>query len=130
MNLSSTSAASMTPPDLDYFESPTKLFKCIEDQAWDVVLRRIERMPQEAQVWIVRRAFDKSIVWRRLPIHEALIHSAPTTVVEALLDAYPDGAKDKDSSHRLAIHYACEHHASVDVLKMLLRSFPFSIYPS
>ena len=109
--------------DLDYF-CPTKLFKCIEDQAWSVVLRRLERTPEEAQVWIVRRAFDNSIVWRRLPIHEALIHSAPIVVVEALLNAYPSSTKEKDSSHRLAIHYACLHQASVDVIKGLLKAYP------
>jgi len=114
----------ITNQDLDYFDNPTKLFKCIEDQAWDVVLRRMERMPQEAQFWIVRRAFDKSIVWRRLPIHEALIHSAPLGVVEALITAHPAGAKDKDSSQRLAIHYACELHASIDVIKLLLIVHP------
>jgi predicted nucleic acid-binding Zn-ribbon protein len=127
MNQPSAADSDLSPKtlDLDYFESPTKLFKCIEDQAWDVAIRRLERMPQEARSWIVRRAFDGSIVWRRLPIHEALIHSAPSKVIEALLNAYPDSAKEVgDTSKRLAIHYACEHRASHDVIKILLQLYP------
>ena len=52
-----------------FHTSPTKLFQLIEEKNWKNVVKRCERKPSEASIWIVKED-NNSITWRRLPLHE------------------------------------------------------------
>lgn len=59
-----------------------------------------------------------------LPIHEALVAGAPTHIIQALLDAYPDCVFCKESSYqRLPLHCACRKNAVPEVVDLLLKKY-------
>jgi chromosome segregation ATPase len=113
--------------EVDHEQNPTKLFKRLEEKAWAPALSRLERTPNEAKIWVVRKAFDGSVTWRRLPIHQACIGNPTSKTVLTLLQCYPNSARQIDSDRRLAIHHACANGASLDVVKHLLMAHPDSI---
>lgn len=114
--------------EVDYFDNPSKLFKRVEERSWTGALSRLERNPKEAQIWVVRRNYDGAVTWKRLPIHEACMHSPPPNVVLALLTKYPEGAKEIDSNQRSPLHLACANRASVEVVRHLLMANPDAIF--
>jgi len=64
-----------------------------------------------------------ALQFRRLPLHIACQTAASSSVVQLLIDRYPDGARTKDALGRLPLHYACSHGAPVEVVSALLESF-------
>ena len=60
----------------------------------------------------------------RLPLHFAVLYGASAEVIEALLDAYRDGAKKADRTHRLPIHHAARK--SPKAVKLLLGAYRLS----
>ena len=113
--------------EVDSNQNPTKLFKRIEERAWAPAMSRLERSPNEAKTWVVRKAFDGSVTWRRLPIHQACISKPSAKVVLTLLQSFPNSARQVDSDRRLAVHHACANGASLDVVKHLLMAHPDSV---
>ena len=116
-----------TSNEVDYNQNPTKLFKRIEERAWAPALSRLERSPNESKLWVIRKAFDGSVTWRRLPIHQACINRPSARVVLSLLQSFPNSARQVDSDRRLAVHHACANGATLDVVKHLLMAYPDSI---
>lgn len=116
-----------TSNEVDYNQNPTKLFKRIEERGWAAALSRLERSPNESKIWVVRKAFDGSVTWRRLPIHQACINRPSAKVVLSLLQSFPNSARQVDSDRRLAVHHACANGATLDVVKHLLMAYPDSI---
>lgn len=113
--------------EVDHDQNPTKLFKRVEDRAWAPTLSRLEKNPNEAKVWVVKRAFDGTTTWKRLPIHQACIGKPTAKVILTLLQSYPNSARQVDSDRRLPIHHACANGASMDVIKHLLMAHPDSM---
>jgi len=116
-------------PEVDYDKGVTYLYKQIEDKNWEKVISRIDSHPQEARAWIFRleRGKPNKIRWRLLPIHASCIFRSPLAVLEALLNAYADGAQMKDDQDMLPIHLACRNGASKGVVLTLLYAFPESL---
>ena len=92
-------------PECDYDSSPTQLYKLIENKAWDAAICRVQSCPEEARTWVCRREKKKGgggiegqIRWRLLPIHATCVFRSPLSLIEALIEAYPDGARMKDVS--------------------------------
>jgi len=110
--------------EVDYSKNPTKLFKRLEGKAWDSVLERIQTNGIESKIWVYKIAYDGSVTWKRLPLHEACIHKPSPTVVEALLRSYPNSASKRDADGRLPLHHACANGASLEVVEQLLFSYP------
>ena len=60
-----------------------------------------------------------------LPIHEACANeSVPLSVIQALVQAYPDSARVTESAyHRLPLHIVCRKTANAQVVKFLLEQY-------
>lgn len=111
--------------EVDYDKNLTELYESITDQKWDRAVAVCRKDPVQAATWVVRHyEDDDEIMWRFLPIHSACARQPPAYVVQALLKAYPDGAKCVDDQGMYALHYACGNQASRDVIRLLLVNFP------
>eukprot|EP00957_Ditylum_brightwellii_P014128 1065078-Ditylum_brightwellii.AAC.1 len=113
-------------PDADYFTSPTRIFKLIQQRRWDDAISHLRQAPDEAKRWVVRK-YDKEVTMRRLPIHEACIRGPTVSVVVALIDANRHGVKEQDLNGRLPLHHACAKGATPDVVLKLVYAYPNSI---
>ena len=91
-------------PEVDYDRGATPLYMHIENKEWDAANQRVRSSPDDAKTWVSRK--DKSdqpgqpstIRWRLLPIHASCVFRSPVSLIEALLEAYPDAAQLKDVS--------------------------------
>ena len=111
--------------EVDYDKNLTDLYQAITDQKWEQAVKLCKSHPEQAATWVVRRyEEDDEIMWRFLPIHSACARQPPSSVITALLRAYPDGAKCIDDQGMYALHYACGNQASRDVIRQLLVNFP------
>ncbi|GKY94450.1 hypothetical protein MPSEU_000410900 [Mayamaea pseudoterrestris] len=111
--------------EVDYDKNLTELYQAITDQKWDRAAQIAKKYPVQAATWVVRHyEDDDEIMWRFLPIHSACARQPPAYVIQALLKAYPDGAKCVDDQGMYPLHYACGNQASRDVIRMLLVNFP------
>ena len=111
-NFSSTSALkpstadnndTYAEPECDYDRTPTQLYKLIEHKKWDAAIVRAQSCPEEAATWVCRRDGKKGgageqIRWRLLPLHATCVFRSPLSLIEALIEAYPDGTQMKDVS--------------------------------
>jgi hypothetical protein len=126
------SSAAIVPSTLqvDYDKNITRLYQAITESKWDDAVRAAKEHPEEAKTWVVRHYEDagasgeKEIMWRFLPIHSACARQPPASVITALLDAYPDGAKCVDDQGMFALHYACGNQAAREVIRLLLMCYP------
>eukprot|EP00957_Ditylum_brightwellii_P211349 15366075-Ditylum_brightwellii.AAC.1 len=59
-----------------------------------------------------------------MPLHLAYEYGAPLEVLAALLEVWPDTAKEKDTYLCTSLHDACEHGALLEVLAALLEVWP------
>ena len=102
-------------PECDYDRSPTQLYRLIESKRWDAAVVRAQSCPEEAATWVCRREkgaqqqqqqqqglINTGVRWRLLPIHATCVFRSPLSLIEALIEAYPDGPQMKDVS---ALHY-------------------------
>jgi hypothetical protein len=111
--------------EVDYDKNLTELYRAITDQKWDRAIAVCRKYPVQAATWVVRHyEDDNEIMWRFLPIHSACARQPPASLIQALLRAYPDGAKCIDDQGMYALHYACGNQASRDVIRQLLVHFP------
>jgi ankyrin repeat protein len=117
--------------EVDFGSNITALYSAITSCRWSDAVRAAEETPEEAKTWVVRRYDDEDgedgeneIMWRFLPIHSACARQPPASVLTALLNAYPDGAKCVDDQGMYSLHYACGNQASREVIRMLLMQFP------
>lgn len=98
------------------------LHSYILEAKWDTVIDQISSAPLEVTLWVVGNV--DGLVWKRLPIHEACRMGAPSNVVQALLNAYPESACYMDNLRKLPIVYACEAISTLDTIKLLISSSP------
>jgi hypothetical protein len=59
-----------------------------------------------------------------LPLHVAIVEKYPVEVVQAILDAFPEGAKALTADGDTALHVACAHSCEVAVAQALLAVDP------
>ena len=96
-------------PECDYDRHPTQLYKLIENKRWDAAVVRAQSCPEEAATWVCRREKggggggaqqhgQGQIRWRLLPLHATCVFRSPLSLIEALIEAYPDGTQMKDVS--------------------------------
>jgi len=115
-------------PEADYDGGATNLYKRIEGKDWDGAIERAKAAQSEAKTWVSRREQTSNKTrWRLLPIHATCIFRSPLALIEALIQAFPDGPQMKDDQGMLPIHLACRNGASKGVVMTLLNAFPESI---
>ena len=107
-----------------YSDEPTRLYNLLKHNDWRGAIKRANAHPLEAKTWIVEKNLDGTVRWELLPLHQACENQPPVEVVEAILGAYTDAARQKDSGGDLPIHLACRERASPDVILLLLLQDP------
>ena len=118
---SSTNNSAGSTNEVDY-EHRTILFRLILKKDWRAVVQRAAEYPHEASTWIVTKGFNGNL--RFLPLHKACVLAPPEGVVDALLDAYPEGARCTDQDGWIPLHCACFYGSSEEVVRARLRAFP------
>lgn len=104
----------------------TRLLTLIMQKRWKRVIEHVAERPKEAQ--IVFFVTEAGAISARLALHEACRHKAPLPAVEALVKAFPDAVRCRDTLYNfLPIHFACRYGSAADVVEKLLRDYPSSI---
>lgn len=111
----------VTPAEVDY-EHRTLLFRLLLKKDWDAAAERAESHPDEASTWIVTKGFNGNL--RFLPLHKACVLQPPESVIEQLLEAYPDAVSSRDQDSWLPIHCATFYGANSSVITTLLDAYP------
>ena len=112
--------------EVDFDENPTQLYRLIENRKTKQAIDHCINCPQEAATWIVKKE-GHNVRWRILPIHIALMTKATDDLVKALLNAYPDSAKERDDQGMIPLHIAFRHSARESIINQLLDAFPGGI---
>jgi len=113
--------------ELDFDVNPSELYLLLQRRDWDGATERLKECPHEATHWISRRELDGKLRWRLLPIHGAIIFSAPDTMVRQLVESYPDSVSMKDDQGMLPLHLSYRMGSPASVVEVLLEAFPESI---
>lgn len=119
---SGTKATSATGVSEVDYDNRTILFRLVLKKDWNGTVQRCESFPEEAATWIVTKGFHGNL--RFLPLHKVCVLSPPMSVIESLIEAYPDGAKGKDQDGWLPIHCACFYGASQTIINALIQAYP------
>ncbi|KAL3794695.1 hypothetical protein ACHAWO_012342 [Cyclotella atomus] len=145
----SVQASPRNPKEVDYYLNPTELFRWINYRRWDGARARAQSHPEECDTWIVsRHTSDGRILWRHLPLHlvcmqreaAAVVNEEDLnatmaarqmeTLIDVLLDSYPDGASSPDDQGMLPLHLLLtksENEPNERVINLLLTSFPNAV---
>lgn len=130
------------PTECDYERNCIPLFKRLEDQEWDAVISFLDTgfwpyhfvkdpvSPQEqVRTWVTRvtNTHPPRTVWSQLPLHLALVTSAPLDVIYRMVNLYPASVSCSDDEKMLPLHLALKHGAHEDVLDLLLETFPDAV---
>lgn len=99
----------------DYDVEKGELFYHLENKHWDDASLVARTCPEQAGYWINRKNVDGSQRWRMLPIHSAIIYDAPSTTIQSILEAYPEGvlAREDRGIHPLQLAYRLRRSPSV-----------------
>jgi ankyrin repeat protein len=121
IDFNASSAAVVKPNEVDY-EHRTILFRLVLKREWANARKRTDTVPEEVRTWIVTKGFHGNL--RFLPLHKACVLQPPVALIQALNEAYPDGAKCKDQDGWLPLHCACFYGAGEDIVNCLLTANP------
>ena len=91
----------------------SNLTNAIVREDWLALQAECEANSEQAKVWSTRVGFfDGAHSSHVLPIHSVLALRAPKQAVEAVVFAYHEGVKAKETSFkRLPLHIACQNQA-------------------
>ena len=76
-----------------------------------------------ARTWTIKYETDGTLLWRRLPLHEALRRGAPADLVYTLLELYPLAAEAGDTEGNLPLHLAMQYNAASDIVQIILQEY-------
>lgn len=65
--------------------------------------------------------------YERLPLHYACARAMPFDVVQALIDAFPEGARVPDKNGQLPLHLSVMRSAEIDIVRLLVKTFPEAV---
>jgi hypothetical protein len=115
----------------DYDSAPSTLYSLLEASHWTLAATRCKTHPSEVRTWVVRRDRETNdIRWTLLPLHAAVIFQSPTSVVEVILEHYPQGASRPDDQGMLPLHLAFRHKKQQhdeQLLEVLLTRYPEAV---
>lgn len=121
------SPRTMQTNEQEYDKDPTELYLMLQRKEWQQAVELVEKNAHQAATWVSRKESSGELRWRLLPIHAAVIFSAPESVVEALLKAFPDGAQHKEDQGMLPLHLAFRMGSPESIVSLLLSAFPDSV---
>jgi hypothetical protein len=61
-----------------------------------------------------------------IPLHIAVRNSAPTEVIQFLIEAFPRGASIRDSENLFPLHSALIKNASASIIRELIKAYPLA----
>merc|ERR1712226_364486 len=103
------------------------LSKAIEQKQWATAIQLLKVFPDLAKMRSKRQDLFSNGTGstRILPLHEALIHNAPFTVIKTLVMEYPKALRKKEKTYkRLPLHCACLHaNADSSVISLLVNKY-------
>uniref|UniRef100_A0A6V2QNM8 Uncharacterized protein n=1 Tax=Ditylum brightwellii TaxID=49249 RepID=A0A6V2QNM8_9STRA len=107
-----------------------KLHRYLLTESWASACARCQTHPKEAARWTHQAGFyEGSINTKVLPIHIACALGAPVDVVDSLIEAYPESAREQETCYgRMPLHLACIYHVPLGVVNLLLSRFPSGAY--
>ncbi len=95
------------------------LYSYISTKQWERTKDRIAKTSEEASYWVVDTDYP------RLPIHLACSFTdVPRDLIQALLDAYPEGCMAKEGSGSNPLHLACKNGLQLEIIEILLEKYP------
>lgn len=114
-------------PSLHLFAGLSAL---ILDEEWAKAISVIEEDALSTRKWYygVDRDTVGTSVWKRLPIHLACANGAPLSLIDLLLNVFPESAVVEDPCDgSLPLHIACRAGASLPVVRRLVEESPESV---
>lgn len=145
------SSRNSTVLECNYEDCCPPLYEAIESAASDVDFARIlhffetgkwegslfSRPPfslnptpaDQAKTWVTRFDTDDNdkVLWSQLPLHLAIVCSAPTKIIQRLVELYPQALRCTDDQHMLPLHLALRQNANDAVLALLVKEFPEAV---
>ena len=139
----------MLEEECDFDANPSSLYLSIEDGNWDVAEHLARNCPEEVRTWVAKREEIKSkkkkkkkqkgtgenkdddddnestspkdtkVKWRMLPLHAAILFTAPTETIRALVQSYPDGCSCKTTPEKMLPTAGRGRRANAHVLSRL-----------
>lgn len=97
------------------------LFQLIESREWEGVISFCNQVPDSATVG---RVYAEDVL--NLPLHEVVKQPNPSlTVVNLLLQMYPEGIQKRGYQGNLPLHFACTNeNISIRIIQRLLEAYP------
>lgn len=94
---------------------------------WGAADARCKQFPKEADAVDIHRNKKGVVIFRKLPIHSALMYNAPGGFIMNLLHSYPKCAQEKDEKGRLPLHCAISQARSVDLIMAIIKLYPDAV---
>ncbi len=111
-----TRARSNQPDAVKYRKPITKLLRACFRGDWPAVSALLKETPARAQQHTDDNAY---------PLHVCLARRAPEAVIVALVEIFPDAAKEATKRRRaLPLHIACEHRNADRIVMTVADAFP------
>lgn len=142
----------LTPNEVDFERNPTGLYIAVHTKNWALALQRVGSYPKEAGIWVSRMEDDSNgstnggmssprakqkliptllgqrpVRWRMLPLHAAVLFSAPVPVIKAIIKANPNACSSPDDQGMVPLHLAFRAGVTEDVVVTLVEACPESI---
>ena len=101
----------------------------ISHEDWQLVQMEAKMWPKDAAKWSVRKGFfDGEHDSRVLPIHMAVALQCPPSVVDTLVECFPNGVHSREEVfRRLPLHVACQTNAPVETIEALIHHYPEAV---
>ena len=115
--------------ECDSETNPSQLYTLLQKSEWRLCEMRAKTFVDEVQRWIVKRdQTTNELKWRILPLHASILFHAPTNVIKAIIQAYPQGVKEKDDKGMLPLHVAfLVSHLDTEMVSALLDIYPEAV---
>jgi len=116
--------------ECDYDKNPTDLFQALEARqfsyAHEMHKDAHEKFVKDCRTWVIARgkSDEKTLRFRALPLHGAIVFGAEEDLIMKIMKAYPKAARGRDVKGRLPIHLAYEKDVSDEIIDMLMNEFP------
>ena len=89
------------------------------------ILQAINDHPEELRVKSNVTIENSLFSVQLLPLHVALHEKMPSDIISAMLEKYPEAAREKGGfDNTLPLHLACQGNVPVDVIAVLLSAYP------
>ena len=83
--------------------------------------------PRSGTVMTTTTTKQKTVRWRMLPLHAALLFNGPIEVIKTLIKIYPQACSAHDDQGMLPLHLAFRNGSSEEIVLLLVQTYPEAI---